>query len=364
MTRIKVGILGCTGIVGQQFVRMLEGHPYFDTALLAASARSARKNYAESKVWALGGEVPASVRDLTIIEAGPAGLIESGVNVFFSALPTSTAGPLENALRKRGNFVFSNASTHRTNDDVPVIVPEVNAAHLGLALGQAARWGGAIIAGPNCSTSGLVLALHPLLPFGIRSVSVTTFQAISGAGRRGLAAMDIIGNVIPFIRNEETKIAMETCKILGSLAGETIVPLPIEVRASCCRVPVREGHLLGIDVEFGESPDPEAALTAIRDFRGVPKHRELPSAPQRPLILRTEEDRPQPILDAFAGTPERARGMAVTIGRPRFQGRSLRLFALVHNTIRGAAGGCLLNAELALAAGLIPGRRGIKEKRT
>jgi aspartate-semialdehyde dehydrogenase len=364
MTRIKVGILGCTGIVGQQFVRMLEGHPYFEAALLAASARSAHRSFAESKVWSLGGEVPESVRDLPIIETGLSGLIESGVHIFFSALPTSMADPIENALRERGHLVFSNASAHRMDHDVPVLVPEVNAAHLGLAAGQAARWGGAIIAGPNCSTSGLVLALCPLLPFGIRSVSVTTFQAISGAGRRGLAAMEIAGNVIPFIRNEESKIAMETCKILGTLVGETIVPLPIEVRASCCRVPVREGHLLGIDVEFGESPEPESVLSAIRDFGKAPRNLELPSAPQPPLLLRTEEDRPQPVLDAFAGTPERARGMAVTVGRPRFKGRSLRLFALVHNTVRGAAGGCLLNAELTLAARLIPERGNLEEKRT
>jgi len=353
MKHIPVGVLGCTGIVGQQFVRMLEKHPYFDLALLAASSRSAGKKYGEAQPWVVDGEIPHAARDGKIVDAGIEPLAASGVRVFFSALPPSAAGPIESELRERGCFVFSNASSHRKDDDVPILIPEVNPGHIAMAERQATLHRGFIIAGSNCSTSGLVMALKPLESFGLQSVSVTTFQSMSGAGRRGIAALDIAGNVIPFIRSEEEKMERETRKILGTLEKAGIRPCDLGVRASCCRVPVREGHLLSIDAEFGEAPDAEAVREAIARFRGVPQQLALPTAPVSPVILRTEEDRPQPQLDVRAGSPARARGMAVSVGRLRFKGRRLSLFALVHNTIRGAAGTCLLNAELAVAKSLI-----------
>jgi aspartate-semialdehyde dehydrogenase len=352
--RIKVGILGCTGIVGQQFVRLLEGHPFFKLVAPSASPRSAGEPYGEVVSWVLDGDVPRSARPLEVLETDIARLLATGARIFFSALPAPIAGPLEKLLRENGCFVFTNASAHRADEDVPILVPEINPEHMSLALTQASRWGGAIVAGPNCATAGLVTTLKPLEEFGLNRVSVTTFQAISGAGRRGLAALDIAGNVIPFIRNEEEKIGRETRKILGRAEQGAVAPLPLEITASCCRVPVREGHLMSIEVEFHEKPDTDRVLSSLNGFRSRPQELGLPTAPERPIILRTEEDRPQPILDAWAGSPERARGMAVTVGRPRFLGRSLQIFALVHNTVRGAAGTCLLNAELAFAERLMP----------
>ncbi len=353
--QIKVGLLGCTGIVGQQFVRLLEGHPFFKLVAPSASPRNAGEPYGEVVSWVLDGDVPRSARPLKVLETDIARLLATGTRVFFSALPAPIAGPLETLLRENGCFVFTNASAHRADEDVPVLVPEINPEHLSLASTQASRWQGAVVAGPNCATAGLVMALKPLEGFGLGRVSVTTFQAVSGAGRRGLAALDIAGNVIPFIRNEEEKIGRETRKILGRVERGTVTPLPLEIAASCCRVPVREGHLLSIEAEFRDVPDPDQVLSSLAEFRGRPQKMGLPTAPERPVILRAEEDRPQPVLDAWAGSPERARGMAVTVGRPRFRGRVVSFFALVHNTIRGAAGTCLLNAELAFAQGLISG---------
>jgi aspartate-semialdehyde dehydrogenase len=350
---IKAAVIGCTGIVGQRFVRLLDGHPEIELAAVAASPKSAGKTFGRAMSWAIEGEVPDRAKTMKIVEAEPEALAGTGATIFFSAVPPAVAAPLEADLRARGFAVFSNASAHRTDPDVPILIAEVNPGHLDLARAQAARHGGFIVAGPNCSTSGLAMLLKPLTAFGPKRVSVTTFQSISGAGRRGLAAMDIAGNVIPLIRNEEEKIESETRKILGGRAQESVEPLDLEIRASCCRVPVREGHLLSVEVEFGTPPEPEAVMAALAGFRGSARLIGLPTAPEHPIILREEADRPQPALDAFAGTPARAAGMAVSLGRLRFRGPSLRLFALVHNTIRGAAGGCVLNAELALAEGII-----------
>jgi aspartate-semialdehyde dehydrogenase len=353
MTRIKAGVLGSTGIVGQQFVRMLAGHPYFELATLSASPRSAGKTYASAQQWAVGGDVPKEFLGLTVVGTGIEELLGTGTRVFFSALPASMAGALESALREKGAFVFTNASGHRTDADCPILIADVNPEHLEVIRVQIARAGGFIVPGSNCSTSGLVMVLKPILQFGIREIAVTTFQSISGAGRRGLAAMDIAGNLIPLIKGEEEKIERETRKILGRIEGEGIAGLPVDIRAGCCRVPVREGHLLHIEIGFDKAPDAEAVLSAIASYRSEPQELNLPSAPERPLILRTEDDRPQPALDVWAGSPNRARGMAVTVGRPRFRGRHLDLFALVHNTVRGAAGMCLLNAEFVYKKGLL-----------
>ncbi|HPW17446.1 MAG TPA: aspartate-semialdehyde dehydrogenase [Candidatus Aminicenantes bacterium] len=354
MEELPVAVLGATGLVGQHFVRMLDGHPYFKIAALAGSERSAGRPYADAVEWAAGGDLPAEAARMTVQPASAEAVAASGARVVFSALPASAAGAVEDALRSRGRAVFTNASARRGHPDVPVVVPEINPGHLAWAA-RRKRGGGFIVADSNCSVAGLALLLAPLRPFGIRSVAVTTLQAISGAGRRGLAAMDIAGNCLPFIRGEEEKMALEPGLILGSLGTDGVVPWPVPVRASCCRVPVREGHLLSVSVEFEGPVGRDAAAEALASFRGLPQELGLPSAPERPVIVRTEDDRPQPALDAWAGSPARARGMAVTAGRLRSRGRGLDLFGLVHNTVRGAAGMCLLTAELAARQGLLDG---------
>ncbi|MHB8055512.1 MAG: aspartate-semialdehyde dehydrogenase [Candidatus Aminicenantales bacterium] len=351
--KIKVAVLGSTGLVGQHFVRMLGGHPDFEIAVLAGSERSAGHPYADVVEWAAGGDIPAQAGNSVVQPTSVETIAASGADIAFSALPASTAGPLETALRDRGLFVFTNASSHRNDTDVPIVIPEINPGHLELAARQKKAHGGFIAADSNCSTAGLTLLLAPLRPLGIRAVVVTTFQAISGAGRRGLAAMDITGNCVPFIRDEEEKLGREPGRILGALESDGIRSWDVPVRANCCRVPVRDGHLLSVSVEFDEAADEKAAAEALAGFRGLPQKWNLPSAPAQPIIVRTEESRPQPVLDAWAGSPERTRGMAVTAGRLRARGRHLDLFGLVHNAVRGAAGMCLLTAELAAKQGLL-----------
>jgi aspartate-semialdehyde dehydrogenase len=351
--RTKVAVLGSTGLVGQHFVRMLDGHPDFEIVELAGSERSAGHAYADIVDWAAGGNIPVQAGKTVVQPTSVDTIAASGAKVVFSALPAAAAGTLESALRDRGLFIFTNASSHRNDPDVPVVIPEINPDHLELAARQKKARGGFIAADSNCSTAGLALLLAPLRPLGIRSVVITTFQAISGAGRRGLAAMDITGNCVPFIRNEEEKLGREPGRILGTLENDGIAPWDVPVRANCCRVPVRDGHLLSVSVEFDKPVTEKAAADALSGFRGLPQKWNLPSAPAQPVIVRTEEARPQPILDAWAGSPERARGMAVTAGRLRARGHFLDLFGLVHNTVRGAAGTCLLTAELALKQGLL-----------
>ncbi len=361
MTIKKTAVLGSTGLVGQQFVRMLAGHPDFSITLLAGSDRSAGQPYAEGVEWTAPGDIPVEFAETVVGPATLEAILASGARVVFSALPPAAAGPLESALRDNGLFVFTNATAHRADPDVPILIPEVNPEHLELAARQKKIHGGFIAADSNCVTAGLALILAPLIPFGLRSVALTTFQAVSGAGRRGLAAMDIAGNCIPFIRNEEEKLGREANRILGTIGPEGVAPSPIPIRASCCRVPVREGHLLSIAAEFEEPLDEQTAGRALAGFRGRPQRENLASAPEHPIIVRKEENRPQPILDAWAGTPARAQGMAVTVGRLRARGRTLDLFGLVHNTVRGAAGMCLLGAELALREGLLDGRTETRE---
>jgi aspartate-semialdehyde dehydrogenase len=348
MKKIKVAVMGCTGLVGQQFVRLLDGHPDFELAAITASGRSAGRPYAEVMAWTASGELPEAAGRLVVRETNLDAVLAAEPRIVFSALPAGLAGPLESGLRERGVRVFTNASAHRMDADVPVVIPEINPGHLDLARRQLAGGGGFIVANSNCSTSCLVLALKPLERFGIREVVVTTFQSISGAGRRGLAAMDIAGNVIPFIRQEEEKMARESKRILGGIDGQGPVPAAFEVRATCCRVPVREGHLMSALVRFEEEVSEAAATEALSTFRGVPQELGLPTAPKRPVIVREEEDRPQPALDVWAGSPDRARGMAVSVGRIRSSSRAVSLVLLVHNTVRGAAGTCVLAAELAV----------------
>lgn len=361
-SKIKVAILGATGLVGQRFVRLLADHPWFEIGALTASARSAGKMYGATVSWTLGGDVPRAAAGMEILPSSAPRLIETGMAVAFDALPAATAHGIEEELRDAGLAVFSNASAHRMDADVPILIPEVNDGHIELARVQVERHGGFIITNSNCTASGLVLALKPFDPFGIRTVVATSYQAISGAGRRGLAAFDISANVVPYIGNEEEKLARESKKILGRLAGNAVEPAPFAVNASCARVPVRDGHLLSLALELERDIEPDEAREALASFRGAPQEFRLPTAPEAPILVRREEDRPQPSLDIEAGSPERAKGMAVTVGRIRRSGRFLNLFALVHNTIRGAAGTSVLNAELAVRRGLIPRQVGARKK--
>jgi aspartate-semialdehyde dehydrogenase len=357
-SKIKVAVLGATGLVGQRFVSLLADHPWFEIAALTASARSAGRPYGVAAGWVLGGNVPRSAAAIVISPGAAASLFEKGIRIAFSALPAAVALAIEAELREAGLAVFSNASAHRMDPDVPILIPEANAAHLELARGQVERHGGFIVANSNCTTSGLVLPLKALEPFGIRTVVVTSYQAITGAGRRGLPAFDIAANVIPHIGNEEDKLARETVKILGRSAGGAIEPAPFEVNASCARVSVRDGHLLSLALELEREVGAAEARRACEAFRGIPQELMLPTAPEAPLLVRPEDDRPQPVLDVEAGRPERARGMAVTVGRIRRSGRFLNMFALVHNTVRGAAGTSVLSAELAVRKGFVARRGG------
>ncbi|HOW86578.1 MAG TPA: aspartate-semialdehyde dehydrogenase [Candidatus Aminicenantes bacterium] len=354
--KIRAAVLGASGIVGQHFVRLLAGHPFFELSYLSSSARNLKRNFGEARLWAADGDAAGSADRLEFGPADAAALKDAGVRVVFSALPAEAAGPLESELRQAGLAVFTNSSAHRQDADVPIVVPEVNPDHLELVRVQAEKYAGFIVAGSNCSTAGLVLALKPAVPWGIDSVRVTTFQSISGAGRSGLGALDIAGNLIPYIKDEEDKIGREAPKILGALDHARIVPAGFKVRASCVRVPVREGHLLDVELELRNAPPAGSLVEAFGSFRGAHAGLGLPTAPSSPLLVAAAPDRPQPAYDLYGGSPARARGMAVTIGRPRLRDNFLRFFALTHNLVRGAAGNCLLAAELAFRLGyLAPG---------
>ena len=348
--KIPVGVLGATGAVGQRFVQLLAEHPWFDLAVVAASERSAGKSYGEACSWKLDIPMPAAARAMVVQPAEP-GL---ACGVVFSALDAAVAGPVEEAFAAAGYAVLSNARNHRMAGDVPLLVPEVNPDHAGLIKAQRQRrgWTGFIATNPNCSTATLVLALAPLeRRFGLEAVAVTTLQAISGAGYPGLPSLDILGNVVPFIAGEEEKIERETKKILGKLGDDTITPHPVIVSAQTTRVPVVDGHTASVFVTLGSKPDVEEVREAFRTYRGLPQEFELPSAPVHPTLLVDEEDRPQPRLDVNL-----ERGMASVVGRVRrCELMGYKFIVLGHNTIRGAAGAALLNAELLHAQGLLLG---------
>jgi aspartate-semialdehyde dehydrogenase len=345
--KIEVGVLGATGMVGQHFVRFLEGHPWFNLKWAGASDRSAGKAYRDATAWRLSGEMPASAARLIVEESKPG----SAPKLLFSAMDASVATEIEQAFAHAGHVVVSNSRNHRMEPDVPLLVPEVNPEHLKIIPLQQRRrgWKGMIATNPNCSTVVLAMALAPLKVFGIRRVIATTMQAISGAGYPGVASMDIIANVVPFIGGEEEKMQQETQKILGDFTGQSITPLQAKVSAHCNRVAVVDGHMVATSVEFERKPTQVEILEAFANFQGVPQQRRLPSAPPRPIIYMTEQDRPQPRRDA-----ERENGMAVFVGRLReCPALDIKFIALGHNTIRGAAGAAVLNAELMYSEGLL-----------
>jgi aspartate-semialdehyde dehydrogenase len=345
--RIPVGILGATGMVGQQFVNFLQNHPWFDITWMGASDRSAGKPYREATTWRLDGAMPAGVQHLEVHECKPV----DAPRLVFSSMDASVATDIEREFAKAGHVVVSNSRNHRMEPDVPLLIPEVNPDHLKIIPHQQRLrgWKGQIATNPNCSTMVLALALAPLKQFGITRVVVTTMQAISGAGYPGVASMDINANVIPFVGGEEEKMQQETQKILGDFTGEALRPLSAKVSAHCNRVPVVDGHTVTVSVEFERKPSKDDIMRALVNYRSIPQERKLPSAPPQPVIYMEENDRPQPRRDA-----ERERGMAVFVGRLReCQVLDYKFVALGHNTIRGAAGAAVLNAELMYSEGLL-----------
>jgi aspartate-semialdehyde dehydrogenase len=343
---IDVGLLGATGAVGQQFIARLARHPWFTLRWVAASGRSAGRRLGDLP-WRLSTPCPDAVRDLVVDEARPG----RGPQLLFSALDAAVAEGLEPEFAGAGHVIVSNTRCYRMDPTVPLVVPEINPDHLRLLPAQrvAHGWSGAIVTNPNCSTTILALALGALAEFGLRTVMVSTLQAVSGAGYPGVASLDLLGNVIPFIDGEEPKIECEANKILGRLVNGQVEPHPLVISAQTTRVPVLDGHTELVSIAFENSPSHEDIRRALRGFSGSPQRTHLPSAPAQPIQLTDERDRPQPRLDVAAGD-----GMAVTVGRVRpCPVLDWKMVLLGHNTIRGAAGGALLNAELLVEAGLV-----------
>ena len=346
--KIKVGVLGATGMVGQRFIELLQNHPWFELTELAASEKSAGKTYEDAMEgrWKVSAQIPEKFRKIEVKECKP----NLDCKVVFSALDSSVAGLVEEDFAKNGYVVSSNSKNHRMEDDVPLLIPEVNAEHLSIIKKQKKRFGkGFIATNPNCSAIGLVIALKPLQDsFGLRKVFVTTMQALSGAGYPGVASLDILDNVIPYIGDEEEKIENETLKLLGKVENGRFIFANIKMSAQCNRVNVKDGHLEAVNVELGKKADLESVKNAFRNFNPL-KNLKLPSAPNPPIIVREEIDRPQPKYDREAGN-----SMAVTVGRIRKCNiLDYRFLVLSHNTIRGAAGAAILNAELMVSKGYI-----------
>lgn len=345
--RIEVGILGATGMVGQHFINFLQGHPWFDLTWLGASDRSAGKKHRDASTWHLSGLTPEKIANMTIQASKPG----NAPKLLFSAMDASVATEIERAFAEAGHVIVSNSRNHRMEQDVPLLVPEVNPDHLRLLAAQSKQrgWKGRIVTNPNCSTVVLTMALGPLKQFGIESVIATTLQAISGAGYPGVSSIDINANVVPFIGNEEEKMQEETQKILGAFAGDHIAPLQASVSAHCNRVPVLDGHTVTVSVNLKSKPSIEEVRHAMETFSAAPQERNLPSAPKHPVQYMVEKDRPQPRKDV-----ERDRGMACFIGRLReCSVLGYKFVALGHNTVRGAAGAAVLNAELMHSEGLL-----------
>ncbi|MES2125455.1 MAG: aspartate-semialdehyde dehydrogenase [Gemmatimonadota bacterium] len=347
-TRIPVAILGATGTVGQKFIRLLADHPWFEIVQLAASAERAGKRFGDEVRWREITPLPTHIADLRLTKAEPG----HGARLAFSALDAPVARDVEPAFARAGVVVVSNASAFRMEPDVPLLIPEVNADHLGLIPRQRRErgWSGAIIVNPNCSTAALLTAIAPLhRAFGLRLAAVATLQAASGAGYPGVPSLDLLGNVIPYIGGEEEKIEAETTKILGRLHNEEVQPAGIVVSAMVHRVPVVDGHLVSASLGFERAPGVDEAIAVLEAFRGDAIVAGLPSSPSLPVEVDRRPDRPQSRLDL-----DRGQGMTVTVGRVRpCPLHHLRLVALGHNLVRGAAGAAVQNAELAVRSGLL-----------
>ena len=340
-----IGILGATGMVGQRFIQLLENHPWFQITWLAASDRSSGKRYEDAAKWRLDTPCPERIAKMTISPADP----EDAPKIIFAALDADIARELEPKFAAAGCAVVSNSSAFRMHPNVPLVIPEVNADHLHLIEDQEWRKesGGYIVTNPNCSAIGLVMALKPIQErFGIEQIFVTTMQAVSGAGYPGVPSMDILGNVVPYIKNEEQKMEEETLKLLGRLDGEHIASLPARMSAHCNRVAVEDGHTESVSIKLSRPATKEEMLAAWAEFKPL-AGQDLPTAPEQPVEWIAAEDRPQPRLDKNRGN-----GMAASVGRLRPCGLlDWKFTVLSHNTIRGAAGAAIVNAELLLSLG-------------
>jgi aspartate-semialdehyde dehydrogenase len=346
--KIAVGILGATGVVGQRFLQLLEAHPWFEVAWLAASDRSAGQAYGQAVRWRLKTPIPERLLQMQVSNAAP----EGAPRVIFAALDAGIARDLEPQFAAAGCAVVSNSSAFRMHENVPLVVPEVNASHTALIEKQCWRKqsGGYIVTNPNCSAIGLVVALAPLhQKFGIESLFVTTMQAVSGAGYPGVASLDILGNVIPYIAKEEEKMEEETRKLLGQLTGERVEPATFRMTAHCNRVAVEDGHTESVSVKLKRKAGADELIAAFNEFRSTPQELKLPLAPAQPIFYDAAPDRPQPRFDV-----DRGNGMTVSVGRLRPCGvLDYKFTVLSHNTIRGAAGAAILNAELLKAQGFL-----------
>ena len=346
----KVAILGATGAVGQRFIQLLQGHPWFKIEVLAASERSAGKKYRDACNWVIESNLPREIAEMTVADATVDGVEKAGdVDLIFSALPGDLAGPVETEFAALYP-VFSKAAAHRMEDDVPLLIPEVNPEHLALIPIQKQKrgWKGFISTDPNCSTIQLAMSLKPLMAFGLRQVVVSTMQALSGAGYPGVPSLDIIDNVVPYIAKEEEKMEAEPLKILGTLDGNRVQNASFQISATCNRVHVKDGHLESVFVKLDSEPTLAEVEEAFSSFRGEPQRLNLPFAPTAPIVVRKEPNRPQPRYDRDEG-----RGMSVVVGRIRKDPiMSVKYMCLGHNTIRGAAGAGILSAELMVKSGI------------
>jgi aspartate-semialdehyde dehydrogenase len=348
MAKVKTGILGVTGTVGQRFIQLLEDHPYFEVVSLGASERSAGKPFVEAVEgrWKISGDVPAYARNLPVEECQAANMPEC--QLVFSGMDASVAGPIEEEYAQAGKVVLSNARNHRFDPDVPIMSAEVNPQHLDVLQHQ--KWPGAIVTNSNCTIMGVTITLKALMDaFGIEKVMLASLQAISGAGYPGLPSLDILGNVLPFIKNEEPKAESEPLKCLGKVEGGRIANAEFVISAHCNRVPVFDGHTVCVSIQTKKKASPEEVKEVFKSFEGEPQKLDLPLAPKPPIVVRDEDDRPQTRLDV-----DTEKGMAVTVGRIReCPILGIKYVTLSHNTVRGAAGASVLNAELMYKKGII-----------
>ncbi len=348
MKKVKVGILGATGAVGQRFVELLDSHPYFEVVALCASENSAGQKYGDlmRSRWKISGNIPDYAKSILITTPEPEKT--KGVEIVFSGLDSSIAGEVELSYAQAGVHVISNSRNHRMVPNVPILSAEVNSDHLEVLSHQSTP--GKILTNSNCTIMGVTLTLKPLFDaYGIESVILFSLQAISGAGYPGVPSMDILGNVIPYISGEEGKAETEPKKCLGSVKDGKIVDADFQISAHCNRVPVSDGHTVCVSVKLKRRSEREEILRLWKEFRSVPQELNLPSAPHPPILYRDEEDRPQPRLDLWEG-----KGMSVVVGRLREDPiLDWKYVVLSHNTVRGAAGAAILNAELLLKKGLI-----------
>lgn len=350
MQKVKCAVLGATGVVGQHFLRLLVDHPYFELVAICASDARAGMQLGSAKEQIDGG-IPDAFTNMVFDPISIDLLHSKGVQVAFSALPADVANDIETEAARQGIKVFSNAGAHRMDAEVPILIPEINHAHLDLAKQQESD--GFIVTNANCTTTGLAMSLLPFLSFDPKRLIVASYQAISGAGYPGLSALDILGNVIPYISNEEPKVKRECRKICGVYTGTAVAPTDWEIHAHCVRVQTVTGHLISVHLELEGEVTPDAVKTAILKYTAPEEVQGLPTAPEQPILFTEEPDRPQPRYDVLLGSPERAKGMAIVIGRLEVEHNVIRYMTLSNNLVRGAAGGSMLNAELAYRQGLL-----------